>query len=440
MIRAGKIGPYAMRLHFRWADSVALPYSPRMERMNTDLTRRKIGFFGIFGAGNLGNECTLQALICNVRKYSPDADLCCFCSGPQEVASRYKISAFPIKSMPLPPVKNRLIRGLRRIFVGIPMELYRWAKVFETLKGVDMIVMTGTGMLGDVGIRPFDLHYEILKWSIIARLRRCKLVFLSVGVGPISNRLSRWLVKSALALGDYRSYRDSFSREYLEGLHFDTSGDTVCPDLAFSLPKPMIPGSQGRSGHAPVIGLGIMTYSDGQASSGNDESVYRDYIAKLSSFVIWLLQQKYTVRLLIGDAMYDHRARQDLRSSLEAAGINYLDGKIVDEPASSVDEVLSQLASTDLVIASRFHNVLLALWLNKPVVAISYHEKVDWLMRGVGLSEYCQDIRHIDSDKLIRQFIKAEQNAEMLKSQIKDKAEAYSIALDKQYDRLFGAI
>ena len=405
--------------------------------MNTNLTRRRIGFFGVFGAGNLGNECTLQALIYNIRRYSPDADLYCFCPGPQEVASSYNISAFPIKTMPLPPVKNRLMRWLRRIFVGIPMELYRWSKAFETLKSVDMLIMTGTGMLGDWGILPFDLHYEILKWSIIAKLRRRKLLFLSVGVGPIRNRLSRWLVKGALALGDYRSYRDSFSRDYLEGLHFDTSGDTVCPDLAFSLPKPMIPSSQGHDVRAPVVGLGIMTYSDGQASSGNDESVYLDYIAKLSSFVIWLLQHHYTVRLLIGDAVYDHRARQDLRSSLEAAGVNYGDGKIIDEPASSVDEVLSQLANTDLVVASRFHNVLLALWLNKPVVAISYHEKVDWLMDGLGLSEYRQDIKHIDGEKLIRQFKAVEQNAENLKSQIKEKAEAYSIALDRQYDHLF---
>jgi polysaccharide pyruvyl transferase WcaK-like protein len=54
-----------------------------------------------------------------------------------------------------------------------------------------MLVMTGTGMLGDVGILPFDLHYDILKWSIMAKLRRCKLLFVSVGVGPMRHPLSR---------------------------------------------------------------------------------------------------------------------------------------------------------------------------------------------------------------------------------------------------------
>jgi polysaccharide pyruvyl transferase WcaK-like protein len=405
--------------------------------MSKDLTRWRIALFGAFGVGNLGNEGTLQAFLYNLRRYIPNSEISCVCSEPNEVASSYNISAFPIRQTPLPPTKKTAIRLFRRIFVGIPMELYRWSKALQTLKGVDMLVMTGTGMLGDVGIVPFGLHYDILKWSIIAKLRRCKLLFVSVGVGPIRHPLSKWFVKAALALADYRSYRDSFSKEYLEGLHFDTKRDSVYPDLAFSLPKTMIPSSNGHDGHAGVIGVGIITYSQRRANLGNDESGYHNYLAKLSTFVAWLIEHQYTVRLLIGDAVYDHRARQDLRSLLEVRGINCGTRKIIDEPAGTVDDVLSQLAKTDLVVASRFHNVLLALWLNKPVVAISFHEKVDSLMSSVGLSEFCQDIERIDTQKLIDQFLALEQNAENLKSQIKQKAEAYQVALDEQYDRIF---
>ena len=129
----------------------------------------------------------------------------------------------------------------------------------------------------------------------------------------------------------------------------------------------------------------------------------------------WLLEHKYTVRLLIGDAVYDNRVRQDLRGLLEGGGLKYEDRKIIDEPACSVDELLSQLAATDVVVASRFHNVLLALMLTKPVVAISFHEKIDSLMSGMGLTEFSQDIEHIDIDKLIGQFTTLEENAENLK-------------------------
>jgi polysaccharide pyruvyl transferase WcaK-like protein len=99
----------------------------------------------------------------------------------------------------------------------------------------DALVMTGTGNPGRLRHRPFDLHYEILKWSIVAKLRGCKLLFVSVGAGPIAHSLSRLIVKSALSLADYRSYRDDFSMTSLDSIGFKRSKDRVYSDLAFSV-------------------------------------------------------------------------------------------------------------------------------------------------------------------------------------------------------------
>ncbi|HEV2987852.1 MAG TPA: polysaccharide pyruvyl transferase family protein [Candidatus Angelobacter sp.] len=411
-----------------------------MEQIKSNSTRPKICFFGIFGSGNLGNEATFFAILSGLRRLAPNTEVACICSGPQAAAAEYNISAFPMKASPLSPVKNRLVRALRRIFVGIPMEFYRWYRAILILKDATMLVMTGTGMLGDFGILPTSLHYEIVKWSLIAKLCRCKLLFVSVGVGPIRHRLSRVLVKTALRLADYRSYRDDFSKDYLGTIHFDTKNDFVCPDLAFSLPKTMIPSDPAKERGAAVVGVGIMTYHSKSNTEEADGSVYQTYISKLSSLVSWLLSQGYVVRLLIGDAVHDEPIRKDLRLSLEGKGIKYEQSKIIDTPASSVSDVLSQLAATDTVIASRFHNVLLALMLGKPVVAISYHEKVDALMAGLGLADFCQDIENIDLDKLVEQFTTLEQCAGILKPQIAQKAEAYRGALEEQYDRIFAGI
>ena len=411
--------------------------------MSTDPTPRKIALFGAFGIGNLGNECTLQAMIYNIRRRLPDAEISCICSGPEEIESRYGISAVPIRETPfrVQPLKNSgAIRLLRRIFIGIPAELYRWYKAVKMLKGSDMLVMTGTGMLGDFGILPFGLHYDILRWAIVARLCRCKLLFVSVGVGPIRNLLSGCFVKAALSFADYRSYRDGFSKHYLESVGFATNGDTVYPDLAFSLPQAIMPDNHVRDSQETVVGVGIMTYYNKPHTSASDETAYSDYIGKVAAFVMWLLEHQYTVRLIIGDAVYDKRVRQDLRRLLEKNEFKYEDRKIIDEPASSSDEVLSQLAATDVVVASRFHNVLLALMLTKLVVAISYHEKVDALMTGVGLKGFSQDIEHIDVDELIRQFMALEKNAGTLKPQLERRTEAYRKALDEQYDHIFTSI
>jgi len=396
-----------------------------------------IALFGVFGAGNLGNECTLEAMLYNIRRYLPAADVTCICTGPEETSAKCGIRAYGIRELRLPHSSNRVLGLLLKIFSVIPVEISRWIKVLRKLKHMDMLMMTGTGMLSDFGISPFGLHYDILRWSVAARIRGCKLLFVSVGVGPIRHPLSRLFVQTALRLANYRSYRDEFSKRYLETIGSRSNEDVVSPDLAFSLPRSVITDARERGVGMTVVGVGIITYFGKNAASGAGETIYRDYVAKMDLFVRWLLDHDYGVRLLIGDVTYDRRVREDLRNLLARNGVNYSKDKIADEPAESVGELLRQLAETDLVVASRFHNVLLSLMLGKPVIAISFHEKVDSLMTAMGVEEFRQSIETVDLNRLIEQFITLEQNAQSLKRRVQRKAEACRKTLDEQYSRIF---
>ena len=226
--------------------------------MMTDRPRGKISLFGMFGVGNLGNEATLQAMLHNVRRFLPNAEVSCICAGPEAMAQDYCIPAYLIREFPLRPLNSHKLRLLRKIFLAIPLELYRWLMVARRLKSTDMLVMTGTGMLSDLGIHPLGLHYDILRWSLVAKLFRCKLAFVSVGAGPIRHPLSRFFVKVALGMANYRSFRDSFSRSYVEGLGISTR-NKVYPDLAFSLPKDVAAHDRPSDSRRPVIGVGLIT-------------------------------------------------------------------------------------------------------------------------------------------------------------------------------------
>jgi polysaccharide pyruvyl transferase WcaK-like protein len=402
--------------------------------------RRKIALFGTFGTGNLGNECTLQAMLLNIRRRVPNAQVSCICSGPEETASTYGIRALAIREMPLRGTNNRGWRLLRKICVGIPVDLYRWFTVIKRLMGSHMLIMTGTGMLSDSGIHPLGLHYDILRWSVVAKLCRCKLLFVSVGAGPIRHPLARFFVKAALRLADYRSYRDCFSKEYLKSIGFDAADDAVYPDLAFSLPKAMLPDDQDDGNKRARVGVGLITHYVRRPLSDEVEQIYREYTAKMAGFISWLLEHKRTVRLLIGDVVYDSRVRKDLRTLLEQNGLSYEKSNIIDEPAKSFEELLSQLATTKVVVASRFHNLLLALMLGKPALAISFHEKDDSLMTAVGLQEFRQNIANFDVSTLIEQFVRLEENADRLRQEIMRKTEGYRTELDEQYSCIFGEI
>jgi polysaccharide pyruvyl transferase WcaK-like protein len=276
----------------------------------------------------------------------------------------------------------------------------------------------------------------MFRWSVAAKLCRCKLFFVSVGAGPLYTRAGRFFVKTALSLADFRSYRDESTLQYLKGIGFRGGNDPVYPDLAFSLPESLIPRGRGSRGRRSVVGLGLMVYAGKYSVEKPTDAVYAAYLATLVKFVNWLLARGYDVRLLIGDAV-DTPVAQEFKSLLKAQSVMCEEGRIIDEPVLSVGHLLSQIAATDIVVATRFHNVLLALLLNKPVISISFHHKCDSLMSGMGLSEYIQDINDLKSDRLIEQFCNLENNADSLMPMIRQKVEGCRKALDDQYDLIF---
>lgn len=123
--------------------------------MSTLATRKRISLFGNFGRQNLGNECTLQAMIHNVHKYLPNREINCVCIDPKDVSARYNIPGFPMSDRYAKRLDSRVWSGqrnvlrrlVRRVLIRIPMELLQWVKAFKILKDTDMLVITGTGML-----------------------------------------------------------------------------------------------------------------------------------------------------------------------------------------------------------------------------------------------------------------------------------------------------
>jgi polysaccharide pyruvyl transferase WcaK-like protein len=70
----------------------------------------------------------------------------------------------------------------------------------------------------------------------------------------------------------------------------------------------------------------------------------------------------------------------------------------------NVSDLLVELVETDLVIATRYHNLLLALLTERPSIAISYSNKCSALMEYAGLADLSQPIEQLDVARLKRQF------------------------------------
>jgi len=403
--------------------------------------RKKIAFFGHFDSTNFGNESTLQAILYHIRRLQPDAEITCICTGPEATAATHHIEAIPIaeKFVKSWVPRNRATRLLRKFLIGLPSEPYRWLRGIMSLRRTDMLIVPGTGLLTDAyGLLNWG-PYNLLKWSLIAKLCRCKLLFVSIGAGPVYGTLGKYFIKSVLSLADFRSYRDNSSKQCLRDIGFPADSDPVYPDLAFSLPEAVIPHQDTETGSRRVIGLGVMVNAGKYGVSGPRDATYLAYLENLVTFVRWALAREYDVRLLIGD-VGDVHARREFKDLLNKRLSVYDQEHVIDQPIGSVEELLSQIVSTDIVVATRFHNVLLALLCNKPAISISFHHKCESLMSTMGLSQYCLDIRNWDTDQLIEKFFDLEKNAEKIKPMIRERAKAFREALDEQYQYIFDVV
>ena len=396
----------------------------------------RIAFWGNFGTRNLGNECTLSAVLHNARARRPDAAFVCFCTAPRDAQARHGIPCFPLNTSrpgpgPRPPFPLRLARRLLS-------EIRGWREALKHTRATELLVMTGTGMLTDEGEGPLGLPYDIFRWAVAARLTGCRLAFLSVGVEGLHHPLTRAFLRTALRLAAFRSYRDVQSRERLRTAGFFRETDDVYPDLAFSLPESLLQPSPRAAGQRPRVGVGLYAYRDRGNFSSGDEVLYRAYVEKVCAVVLALKEKGHPVRLLIGDNTYDEPVLQDVRAALLARGLGPHTGGFEDSPAESFEEVLRQLSLVDVVVASRFHNVLLALLLGRPVVSLSYNEKNDALLQELGLGAYAGRLDAFDVPRVLEELGTLETLGPAFMPAVAERAKAYRKALEHQYDVVFG--
>jgi polysaccharide pyruvyl transferase WcaK-like protein len=381
--------------------------------------------FGLLGSGNIGNDASLESVLAYLARDHPDAVVDAMCMGPEAVRARYGIQAIPLlwctryqDGLPKPA-------ALAAKAVGKGVDAFRTA---SWVRRHDAVIVPGMGVLeATLPLRPWGVPYAMFLLCASGRLFGTRVALVSVGANLINQRATRLLFDWAARLAFYRSYRDEQSREAMTRRGVDTTGDRVFPDLVFALPSPTYGPGDPRT-----VGVGVMTYrgtNDDRARAGE---VHSAYVRTMSGFVRWLVDGGRQVRLLVGDAS-DELTVQEILADLREHRPDLAAGQVVAEPASTYAELTAAMAPVGTVVATRFHNVVCALRLGKPVVSLGYAAKNVELMAGMGLSEYCQSANSLDLDLLIRQFTDIERQWARLSPTVAELDAAYARRLDEQF-------
>jgi polysaccharide pyruvyl transferase WcaK-like protein len=427
---------------------------------------KAIGLLDHMGGGNLGDDATQTAVIQNIRTRWPQAELFGFSMNPDDTRKRHGITSYPIRrrtwSLGAAAAGNgemtfkarlkaaiskhrrvfRLIQAINAVAVRMPRsfveECLFLRKSFRVLLSFDLLIVNGGGQLTDAWGGAWAFPYTVFKWTCLARLAGVRCIVLNVGAGPLKRPLSKCFVRRALRLSEYTSFRDEGSRTLVQDIGFSGRAD-VAPDSVYSLPIPASCACPAGKGNHSIVGISPMAYGNTQVYPEHDPAVYDGYIRSLALFASWLVDTDYALTLFCSDIGVDPPAIDDLQTALKGLS-GMADSGLVSRPSvASTSELLASMAPADYIVTARFHGVVFAHLLNKPVIAISHHPKITRLMNDLGLSEYCLDIKRCDISSLKNRFLLLERNRETVVRRMAESLARYRNELTKQFDVIFSA-
>jgi polysaccharide pyruvyl transferase WcaK-like protein len=225
------------------------------------------------------------------------------------------------------------------------------------------------------------------------------------------------------------------SKVFMESIGFDARQDRIYPDIAFRLPAPPSTRPHDDERQPLTIGVGVMAYCGWRNDAARGAQIYDAYLQKMASFVVWLLDHGHLVRVLMGDQA-DRRAVEDLLRAVRWRRPERAAHAVRFAPAQTLHDVMQQMADTDLVVATRYHNVVCALRMGKPTVSIGYSVKNDALLAAMGLADCCQSIERLDLALLETQTLRLIAERAAIAARIRRAVARFDRRLREQEDLL----
>jgi polysaccharide pyruvyl transferase WcaK-like protein len=417
-----------------------------------------IAVLGHYHGRNLGDDLVVETILAAIRKRIPGADTIGISLAPEDTERRHNVRAFPINPIGAPASGNdgtatrersrsALRAAVRRVPGALPIrravataarlgrEVPFVLNAYRLLRGVDTIVVAGSGPLLDAWRGAWAHPYTILRWSILARLTRTRLLVPSIGAGPIRGFLGRFIIRRIVAAADFISVRDPFSAELLHSIGV-TRDLPVRPDMAYGYPLPEPPPRGDR--RAIRVGVNVMAHEDPRYWPKGDGSRFDAYLDKMVEFVERLLAGGHEVVVFSSQTSADALVAADLLAAMGDRGLRDY-GRLRNafpEIAGAADLVRT-IQSCDYVVASRFHSVLIPLTAGIPTLGLAYHAKTEELFARVDRREWCLDIDAFSPDDLSSAFaaLRAE-DSELIREQLRSRAADLRAVVESQFDEI----
>jgi len=324
----------------------------------------KIGIVGNYGNDNNGDESILYGLLQQVKEVfsvSPE-DVTVFSNSTQQTSERYGVQSYPLYYK-----QSNLYKTFFHTFKNNK----------EYVSEFDLLIIGGGGLLMDFYRREAHLYGT---YAMMAKQSKVPYIIYGCGAGPLDTISGKISIRAMCRYATNISVRDPKSKQLLEKIGVKKEIHIV-GDPAFSMKVNKMEYSE-----KPLnVGVSAVPFYNANYWPKGDVKLYDEYTTSMAKNL-----DNAIARHNINITFFATKYPQDVivTKDIHKKMTYHEQTKIIDENLVP-ERLLEVTGDLDLVIGTRLHSLILATSSETPIIAISYHTKVQDFMSFVGLSDRC---------------------------------------------------
>ncbi|MGN1318350.1 MAG: polysaccharide pyruvyl transferase CsaB [Lachnospirales bacterium] len=347
----------------------------------------KLLIAGYHGFGNCGDEAILQAMTTNIKAMAKDVSITALSNKPEFTKTEYGINS---------------------------VQRFKVLAVISAIRNCD-IMLSGGGTLLQNGTSTRSLLYYL---AIIraAKFFGKKVMLYANGIGPVTGRLNRCLVKMVVNKVDAITLREKLSEADLLSIGVKKPDMEVTADPAFGLysisddeardifKKENIPLDK------PTVGVSVRSWQ--KAMYGEDN--YIDSIAKACDDIA---KEGKQIVFLPMEYPRDIEISKKVMNKMKCESFIF-------KNRYSPSQILGITGLFDVMVSMRLHTLIFAAVKCVPMVGIIYDPKVEYYLTELDMPEG-GDIRHskLDDKRVSSIVMDIFDNMSDYKSRLKEKSD-----------------
>jgi colanic acid/amylovoran biosynthesis protein len=297
-----------------------------------------------------------------------------------------------------------LFRSLRCAFKLLLPGFIPDTPLDNAVRTAKMVVSNGGLYFGFRPTSTFNMLYHLFAFSypmMLAKRLGVPYVLFSQSFGPFPSPLSRAWMRSLVNHSEGTWCRESFSAEALRKIGAEDARLKVIPDAAFGITSrenaalDQIPLAGLRSGEYVALSLRSLV------PAGFSAEAEQTYLRSFGKLIEWIVAEKKMTVVLVAHTLgpiEDEDDRITTRAVYGALRPEVAVNVVMCELDLSPQQLCTLYGNSELVVATRFHAVILSLCGGTPVIAIPYFGiKTQGALKDMGLSSYTLEVGKIDA-------------------------------------------